>query len=196
MRRTAILAAAAAAIFAGPAAAACTAPAAAEDLTADQAAAVYDCMKAEMLAGYSKGPKRWIKAEYVKDYRGWTAASTAPAAPGVHGDRFLMTYVNDAGADAYLAFAEEGVDMPVGTVVAKESFTIGKGGKAKAGPLFLMEKAAKGASPQTNDWYYMMVSAGGAPVAVPVVQACHGCHAGYEDTDGMGYPEESVRASR
>ena len=136
MHRTAIAAAAAlfAAAAAGPAAAACKAPAAADEMTPAQAAAVFDCLKAGMQAGYAKGPKRWIPKSYVSDYRSWTVASSAPAAPGVHGDRFLMTWVNAAGAETYLKYADEGVSVPAGTVIAKESFTIGKDGTARPGP--------------------------------------------------------------
>ena len=39
-----------------------------------------------------KGDKRWIPAEFVADYRGWTPANTLPANPGFHGGRFLLTY--------------------------------------------------------------------------------------------------------
>lgn len=189
-------AAAALVLTAGAASAECRAPAAADDLTAAQAMAIYDCLKADMQAGYAKGPKRWVPAGHVADFRGWTAASTAPAAPGPHGERFLMTWVNAAGADAYLDFAEENVVIPAGTVIAKESFDVKADGSATAGPLFLMEKVAAGRSPETNDWFYMMVSPSGAPQAIPVVQACHACHENYADQGNLGYPDEDVRATR
>ena len=83
--------------------------------------------------------------------------------------------------------------MPVGTVISKESFTISGKGKAKPGPLFIMEKVAPGTSPSTNDWYYMMVSAKGSPVAVDVWKNCHECHSNFEDQDTLGYPVEEVR---
>lgn len=173
-------------------AASCNAGKAGEDLSLGEAAAIYDCLKDKMVKGYQKGGKRWIPAEYVNGYRDWKAASTGPAAPGVHGGRFLMTYVNDAGFEAYTQYAE-GVEMPVGTLIAKESFTVNGKGKAKAGPLFIMEKVAEGASPETGDWHYMMVSPKGAPQAVNVVSACHDCHSGYEEQDYLGYPVEEVR---
>ena len=196
IRAAAAAAAAALCLMAGAAHAECRAPAAAEDLTASQAGALYDCLKGDMLAGYAKGPKRWVPTAHVAEYRGWAQASVAPAAPGPHGDRFLMTWVNAAGADAYLEFAEENVVIPAGTVIAKESFDVRPDGTAAAGPLFFMEKAAAGRSPETDDWFYMMVSPQGAPVSVNVVEACHACHAGYADQGGLGYPDEDVRAVR
>ena len=49
------------------------------ELTGDEAEAVYDCLKADLQAGYQKGPKRWIPEAFVKDYPGWTKASAFPA---------------------------------------------------------------------------------------------------------------------
>ena len=166
------------------------------DLTADDAQAVYDCFSDEMKAGYDSGAKRWIPADFVSDYRDWTLASAHPAAPGFHGGRFLTTWVNEAGADEYLEYASPRGPMPAGTRIAKESFSVNDEGKVAAGPLFLMEKVEEGTSPETDDWYYMMVSPGGAPVAVNVVTACSACHQGsFGASDGMGYPVPSARIS-
>lgn len=181
-------------IVTAPAAhAACEAGKPGSDLTGPEAQAVYDCLKDSLLAGYGRGGKRWIPAEYVGDYRSWTPASTFPAAPGFHGERFLLTYVNAVGAEEYLKFEEEGVTMPAGTVIAKESFAVNDAGRAVPGPLFFMEKAAAGASPETDDWYYMMVAPDGTPQAVNVVEACHACHAGFDYRDSLGYPVEEAR---
>lgn len=173
--------------------AACEAGKPGSELTGDEAQTVYDCLKDSLLAGYLEGDKRWIPAAYVADYRSWAAASTFPAAPGFHGERFLLTYVNAVGAEEYLKFEEEGVTMPAGTVIAKESFAVNDAGRAVPGPLFFMEKAAAGASPETDDWYYMMVAPDGTPQAVNVVEACHACHAGFDYRDSLGYPVEEAR---
>ncbi len=183
-------------LSAGAASADCRTTISADELTSAEAAGLYDCLKDDMLAGYSKGPKHWIPAEHVANYRSWVAASTAPAAPGQHGERFLMTWVNETGADAYMAFAEENVSIPAGTVIAKESFAVTEDGEAVPGPLFFMEKVRPGRSPETDDWFYMMVSANGAPVAVDVATACHACHAGFAARDGVAYPDPEVRATR
>lgn len=179
--------------FSNDAHAACEAGKPGSELTGSEAQAVYDCLKDSLAAGYAKGDKRWIPANYVTDYRSWTSASTFPAAPGFHGERFLLTFVNAVGAEQYLKYAEEGFTMPAGTVIAKESFSVNDQGKASPGPLFLMEKAPAGASPQTNDWYYMMVAPNGQPQAIPVADACHACHSGFDARDGLGYPVEEAR---
>lgn len=165
------------------------------DLTADEAQAVYDCLKDSLLAGYKKKNKRWIPADRVENYRSWVPASTAPAAPGFHNERFLFTYVNQTGADAYLKY-EEDPAIPAGTLIAKESFTVNDAGKAGKGPLFFMEKVEAGKSPETNDWYYYAVAANGTPMGVNVMTACNQCHMeNFGHQGGLGYPIEDVRVS-
>ena len=185
--------AAAALMFSTAAHAACNAGKAGDSLSGAEAEKVYRCLADKLHAGYKKGGKGWINKSYVNDYRGWVKASTFPAAPGVHGDRFLVTYVNQTGADEYMKYAEN-PNIPAGTLIAKESFSVNKKGKAVAGPLFLMEKTAKGKSPETDDWYYMMVAPNGKPVAVNVMAACSTCHqGGVGHQGGLGYPVEEAR---
>lgn len=164
------------------------------ELTGDQAQSVYDCLKAELQAGYQTGAKRWIPEDFVRDYPGWTAASAFPAAPGFHGGRFLVTYVNSVGEEEYLKYKPENVQIPAGTRIAKESFAVDDDGKVATGPLFLMEKVAAGTSPDTDDWFYMMVSPGGVPQAVEVIAACSECHQeNFGEQGGLGYPAEEAR---
>ncbi|QFT29656.1 hypothetical protein FIV00_04130 [Labrenzia sp. THAF82] len=164
------------------------------ELSGDEAESVYDCLKADLQAGYREGPKRWISEDFVNDYPGWTKASAFPAAPGFHGGRFLVTYVNAIGADEYLKYKPEDVQVPAGTKIAKESFAINDDGKVSKGPLFLMEKVRAGTSPETGDWYYMMVAPNGAPQAVNVVTACSECHLeNFSEQGGLGYPVEDAR---
>ena len=167
------------------------------DLTFEEAQAVYDCIAADLHAGYMTGAKRWVPAGYVADYRSWTPANTLPANPGFHGGRFLLTWVNDVGAADYMKFAEDDVSIPAGTVIAKESFAVTADGKVEPGPLFIMEKRVAGVSPETLDWFYMMVAPSGAPQAVPVMAACNECHMGnYGYQGGLGYPDPDVRVGQ
>lgn len=188
----------ASALLAAPsiALAACDADKAGTELTGAEAQAVYECLADELVAGYQQGPKRWIPEEFVASYRNWTQASTFPAAPGFHGGRFLLTWVNETGAGAYMAYAEN-PEIPAGTVIAKESFAVGEDGSATAGPLFLMQKVEDGTSEETNDWFYMAVAPNGAPMAVNVMTACNECHMGnFSHQGGLGYPVEEARVTR
>ena len=185
--------AAAALLFSTGAHAACDPGKPGESLSGAEAQKVYECLAEKLHAGYKKGGKGWINKSYVNDYRSWERVSSIPAAPGVHGDRFLITFVNETGAAEYKKYAED-PNIPAGTLIAKESFSVNKKGKAVAGPLFLMEKTAKGKSPETDDWYYMMVAPNGKPVAVNVMAACSTCHQGaYGHQGGLGYPVEEAR---
>jgi len=176
-----------------PAAASCDTGKSVDDMSYQDAQAAYDCLKDDLLAGYQKKNKRWIPAAYVQDYRSWAPANTLPANPGFHGGRFLLTFVNPTGAEAYMRYAED-PDIPAGTVIAKESFRVTESGKVQKGPLFLMEKVAAGTSPETMDWYYMAVAPNGAPMAVNVMSACNTCHIdNFGHQGGLGYPVEEVR---
>lgn len=163
------------------------------ELSGDEAQAVYDCIKDELHAGYTAGAAEGRHAELAGAYRGWTPASRVPAAPGFHGGRFLLTWVNDVGDEAYLQYAED-PEIPVGTLIAKESFEVSDEGKVVRGPLFLMEKVAEEKSPDTNGWYYMMVGADGAPQGIDPWVNCNECHMGnFGHQGGLGYPVEEAR---
>ncbi len=164
-----------------------------DEMTNADAHQIYLCIADDMGRGYLTGPKKWVPLEFVEQFRTWTPASTLPADPGVHGERFLFTYVNSVGAAEYTQFKDEGAKMPAGTVIAKESFSVGDDGKTKHGPVFFMQKVAEGTSPRTNDWYYMAVQPNGKPLAVNVYKACNECHSAYEGSDYLAYPEEDVR---
>ncbi|WP_051242834.1 cytochrome P460 family protein [Stappia stellulata] len=179
----------------GAAQAACDVDKPGSEMTHQEAAKVYHCLEKELHAGYMQGDKRWIPGDFVTDYRGWKAASDFPAAPGFHGERYLVTFVNPVGEAEYMRFKDEGAMMPAGSVLAKESFTINDEGKVSRGPLFLMEKVAAGSSPATGDWYYMAVTPSGTPMTMDVVSACSDCHqSNFGKRDGLGYPVEEVRA--
>ena len=196
--RTAVAAAGFLAITSAAQAAGCDPGKDGDDLIFEEAQVVYDCIAADLHAGYMTGDKKWIPIGYVADYRSWTPANTLPANPGFHGGRFLLTWINDVGAEEYLKFAEEDdVNIPAGTVIAKESFSVTVAGKVKHGPLFIMEKRVAGTSPETNDWYYMAVAPNGMPMAVNVMKACNECHMeNYGFQGGLGYPDPEVRVGQ
>lgn len=157
-------------------------------LSLDEVNSYYECAREELVKGYQSGDN-----ELAKKYTSWKAGATGPGkVPGIHASRYLMTYINDIGHSTYVAYAPSGVNFPVGTIVAKESFKIKKGGKLKAGPLFLMEKVGLEKAPKADGWFYSVVNADGGDKKIS--QAfCHGCHQVYKAQDAMGYPVEAVR---
>lgn len=160
------------------------------DLEAADINEIYACISAKMLEGYTKGDD-----EVAAVYRNWTATATRPAVAGPHGNRLLYTFANDIAAEQYLKFEEEGVVMPAGSVLAKESIKINvKKGKAVVGPLFIMTKGDAGAAPDADDWIYSAVQPNGKPMKIKQ-SFCHNCHEAFEGQDALGYPLEEVRVS-
>ena len=89
------------------------------DLDETMIATLYDCLGAKMAEGYAKEGD-----EVGSTYRDWTPTATRHAVQGAHGKRLLFTYANDVAAEQYLKFEEDGVEMPIGSVLAKESISV------------------------------------------------------------------------
>ncbi|MBD3663041.1 cytochrome P460 family protein [Sulfitobacter aestuariivivens] len=152
--------------------------------------ALYACVKDKLAAGYAKEGH-----EIGSVYRDWQATSTGPAAPGPHGDRFLFTYANDVGYAQYVKYADEGgFAMPVGSVLAKESYKLSKKGKPRNGPLFIMTKVDAGEADEFGNWVYSAVQPNGKNMKIKQ-SFCHDCHAAFADQDSLGYPDVDVRFS-
>ncbi|MDB4938230.1 MAG: hypothetical protein JWP87_5202 [Labilithrix sp.] len=79
-----------------------------------------------------------------------------------------------ANEPAVRALATRSRDVPVGAIVVQEHFE--KSGTGAAGPVMVMEKRAKGFSPDHGDWRWTVVGAGGQLVKDGVVDSCVGCH--------------------
>ena len=158
------------------------------DFTEDQISALYDCIADDLLASYQQGDN-----EVAAVYRGWGYAQTGPAAPGPHGGRFLNTFVNDIGYDTYIQYEEddEAFEMPVGTVIAKESYST-RDGAPRRGPLFIMTRGETAEYPDTDGWIYSAVQPNGNPMNISQ-SFCHDCHGGLEFSDSLGYPAFDVR---
>jgi len=149
---------------------------------------LYDCLQEKMATGYAK------QGDAVgSEYRTWAATATRPAVAGPHGNRLLNTFANDIAAEQYLKFEEEGFEMPVGSVLAKESISISiKKKAARPGPLFIMTKVGTDEAPDTAGWLYAGLQPNGKVMKVKQ-SFCHDCHVGWEAQDHLGYPLEEVR---
>jgi hypothetical protein len=149
---------------------------------------LYSCLKDKLAEGYGAQGH-----EVGSVYRDWQVAATGAAAPGPHGNRFLLTFANETAFAQYVKYNEDGgFSMPVGSVLAKESFTLSKKQKPRRGPLLIMTKVAAGEADEFGNWVYSGVNGKGK--AMKVKQSfCHDCHVAYEDQDSMGYPDSDVR---
>ncbi len=170
-------------------AASCKAPKAGPELSADEITALYNCLHPVLAAGYGKKGH-----EVGAVYSGWKPASIRPVAPGVHSGQYLMTYVNDIGYEQYVQYKSDGSQMPIGTVIAKENFTIKSSGKIKNGPLLIMTKVGDEAA-DTGGWLYTGLKPNGKNLKVDAKGFCHVCHQAYPAQDFQGYPIPDARVS-
>lgn len=150
--------------------------------------ALYTCMKASMAEAYAQS-----ESEVAASYRDWTVTGKRPGPDPTHGDRLLLTFANDVAAGQYLAFEEDGVDMPVGSILAKESISLGHGA-AQVGPLFIMEKVGRDAAPETGGWRYSGIQPNGSTLGAPE-SFCQDCHGGYSGQDALAYPAPELRVA-
>lgn len=158
------------------------------DLDEAGIAQLYDCIDETLAEAYAADG-----SEVGSVYREWQPTATGAFAPGVHGDRLLFTYANDIGYDLYVQYlSEDGFQMPVGSVLAKETFSLTGEGAPRVGPLFVMTKVEPGVADEFGGWVYSAVRANGRPMGISQ-SFCHDCHVAFESQDSMGYPAWDVR---
>ncbi len=125
------------------------------ELADADALSIYDRILDAMVAGYVKSKNPTAAA-----YRTWRRYNTAPYLSATHGKRYVNNYANDV-AKAYGRFEEAGT-LPVGSVLAKDSFEVTERGDVVTGPLALMEKMPAGFNPEGRDWRYTMIMPDGS----------------------------------
>jgi len=138
------------------------------------ALSIYDRIHDDMVSAY-----RLSRDPVADRYYTWRRYNRAPYLSATHGNRYINNYANGAAR----AYGQEGAEMPVGAVLAKDSFTITGQGDVFAGPLFVMEKMPAGFSPDTRDWRYTMIMPDGSLFGTTKgessnrVEFCASCHA-------------------
>ena len=164
------------------------------ELSDSEAAKLYDCLKGEMKAGYAKSGSK-----IASWYQDWKNFATSPYISDTHGGRFVNNYANAIGEGRYGKYEDAG-RMPVGSVLAKDSFSVKANGKAAPGPLFLMEKMPKGFNAGTGNWKYTMILPNGRVLGTTNgkgsanVAFCADCHNGMaEDQDYLFFLPEEYR---
>ena len=163
------------------------------ELTDAEAVAVYDCLLKELKAAYAKSDNK-----IALSYMSWPRYSTQAFQSGTHGNRYVQNYANTK-ARAYGAYEKAGT-MPVGSVIAKDSFGVTANGKVTVGPLFIMEKMNPGFSRSSGDWRYTMIMPNGSMFGTTwgaggeKVQFCADCHMSVTpDVDSMMFMPDEYR---
>jgi hypothetical protein len=154
---------------------------------------VYDALMDKMKMAYAKAG-----IASISGYQTWYNAAKTPYVSDTHAGRYVNNFVNARGAAEYAKFEDGGL-MPIGTVIAKDSFGFNAKGKAEIGPIFIMEKMAAGNYADTADWRYSMIMPDGNIFGVTKginaagMTFCHECHEAAEDNDYQFFLPEDDR---
>ena len=146
------------------------------ELTDTQAAAAYDCARPAMAEGYARSG-----LEAARLYQNWRRFSTAPYLSRPHTRRYANNYANEIAAPYYGRYGDGG-RLPVGSVIAKDSFAVNDRGRVVSGALALIEKMPEGCNPAVGDWRFVFVLPDGRlfgstkAVDPYTVEFCQDCH--------------------
>ncbi|NIR27773.1 MAG: cytochrome P460 family protein [Gammaproteobacteria bacterium] len=162
------------------------------ELTPSDASGYYDIIRGALSNGYGRSG-----LSAARSYQRWRRYNRAPYLSSAHGNHYLNNYAN-ATASAYGGYEKAG-ELPVGSVIAKDSFAVTRTGGILLGPLFIMEKMPAGFSYVSGDWRYTLVQPDGTVLGrtkgegAERVQYCIGCHLAVEDQDHLYFVPEPYR---
>lgn len=155
-------------------------------LSAADSAAIYKDIGQELADRY-----RMSEDSAAVSYRSWSRHSIAPYLSATHGARFVSNYANAIARD--YGRLGKGERLPVGSVLAKDSFTVRKNGQVFPGALFIMQKMQAGFNKASADWQYRMILPDGSLFGVTRgenrenVEFCIACHARKSGNDHLFY---------
>lgn len=161
-------------------------------LPAQKASEIYAIIRQALQGGYARSGNA-----VAGNYQTWRRVNTAPYLSATHGNHYLNNYVNEIGA-AYGRFEKAG-RLPVGTVIAKDSFSMTRGGEILLGGLFVMEKMPGGFDDVTDDWKYTLIQADGTLFGETNgrgskrVEYCIACHLAKKDQDHLWFLPKAYR---
>jgi hypothetical protein len=154
------------------------------DLDRDGAENMYAVARGSMKFGYALSG-----LAAAREYQGWRRFNSAPYLSAAHGNHYLNNYANER-AIAYGQFENAGT-LPVGSVIAKDSFSVTESGGILLGNLFLMEKMPQGFNPVSGNWKYTLVRPDGSVFGETNgpgskrVEYCITCHLSREQQDHL-----------
>lgn len=161
-------------------------------LSNDEAGRIYSEMRDELYRAYGGGVR-----ETTPSFKDWGLYNTAPYRSATHGARYVNNYANEIAKD-YGRYEAAGI-LPVGSVLAKDSFSVTKEGEVDIGPLFIMEKMPDGFNRVSGNWRYIMIMPNGQLFGetngrgAQKVEYCIGCHLAKEEQDHLFFVPENVR---
>ncbi len=163
-----------------------------KQLDAEKAEKIYQSIAGELTTFYAMS-----REPAAGTYRNWQRYNSAPYLSATHGNRYVNNYA-DAKAKGYESM-KPGIKMPTGAVFAKDSFTVTAEGEVFGAALFIMEKLAPGASPETADWRYVEILPDGSYSGDTIgdnaadMAYCHACHKIKAKYDYLYYVPKNYR---
>jgi hypothetical protein len=163
------------------------------ELSPQRASETYSIIRQALQGGYARSG-----SATAANYQGWRRFNTAPYLSSTHGNHYLNNYVNEIGAAAYAKFEKAG-KLPVGTIVAKDSFSVTRGGEILLGGLFVMEKMPQGFNYVSGDWKYTLIQVDGTLFGETNgsgskrVEYCIECHLARERQDHLWFLPKRYR---
>ena len=162
------------------------------DRSPEEALSLYEIVSSAMQAGYARSGDAVAAA-----YPTWQRYNSTPYLSRAHGNHYLNNYANPI-AKNYGAFEQAG-KLPVGSIIAKDSFSITESGEILLGPLFVMEKMPEGFNYVTGDWRYKQIQPEGVffgetnGEGSERVEYCIACHLAVEHQDHLYFIPEATR---
>ncbi len=153
---------------------------------------LYDVVRDALARAYDAGG-----IDSVSGYQAWTRFNRVPYLSQVHGNHYLNNYGNEL-AGSYADYPD-GLDMPEGAILAKDSFSITGSGEILLGPLAVMIKMAAGFNPVSGDWRYVQIAPNGQVLGETNgenserVDYCIACHIMKESSDHLFYIPHGAR---
>ena len=160
------------------------------NLAPGQAQRISDIALNALTVGYARSGD-----PHAGEYSGWRRYNSVPYLSSTHGNHYINNYANEI-ARAY----GSGRRMPVGSVIAKDSFSVTGTGGVLLGPLFLMEKMPQGFNYVSGDWKYSLIQPDGTLFGETNgansdrVEYCIGCHLAVEGQDLLYFIPRAHRA--
>ena len=154
---------------------------------------IYDLVRGTLARGYARSGDPVAQA-----YQGWRKYNTAPFLSKTHGNRYLNIYANRI-AQGY-GKVEGAATLPVGSIIAADSFALVASGEIVLGPLYIMEKMQAGFNEVSGDWRYGYTQPDGKPfgktrgVHAARVAYCVVCHLAVENRDHLYFVPQRFRA--
>lgn len=158
----------------------------------EQAESIYRIAVSALSTGYARSDN-----PSAREYLQWRRHNTAPYLSSRHGNHYLNNYANPAARD-YGQFEKAG-ELPVGSIIAKDSFSVTDTGGILLGPLFLMEKMPAGFNYVSGDWKYTLIQPDGRVLGETNgpgsarVDYCIACHLAVEHQDHLYFIPPAYR---